>query len=304
MSQTAMVSGIGREGRGIDVDPLGLVALPALMARTSGLHSPRIGLIDGHVTSDHPDLADANLEVLVRHRGSAPPSFDPGSRHATSVAGVLVARRGSGAPAICPDATLVVRPIFPSRPPPYGDTALPGDLASAIMEVADAGVRVLNLSLTLTPHSDDADNALQRALDYAAHRGVIVVAAAGNHGAVGGSALTRHRSVIPVVAYDLEGHPSGASNLGLTFGRSGVGATGTGINSLKAGGGLRPFGGTSAATALVTGAIALLWSEFPQATPADLVSAVTRSSARRTSVVPPLLDAWRAYETVRAAHYG
>ncbi|MFG3076389.1 hypothetical protein [Streptomyces sp. NPDC048225] len=54
----------------------------------------------------------------------------------------------------------------------------------------------------------------------------------------------------------------------------------------------------------MTGAIALLWSEFPQSTPADLVSAVTRSSARRTSVVPPLLDAWRAYETVRAAHYG
>ncbi|MDX3075759.1 S8 family peptidase [Streptomyces sp. MI02-7b] len=274
------------------------------MARTSGLRSTRVGLIDGHVLPTHPGLADAHLEFLAPPDDPAPPPDDPASRHATSVAGILVARRGSGAPAICPDATLVVRPIFPSASPHHGDTAPPGALASAIVEAADAGVRILNLSLTLTPHSYDADNTLQRALDYAAHRGVIVVAAAGNHGAVGGSVLTCHRSVIPVVAYDLNGHPSGVSNLGPTIGRRGVGATGAGILSLEAGEGLRPFGGTSAAAALVTGAIALLWSEFPQAAPADLMFAVTRSPARRASVVPPLIDAWRAYETVRAARYG
>ncbi|MFD4033281.1 S8 family serine peptidase [Streptomyces sp. NPDC058637] len=301
---TDHISGTARSaGPGTGVDPLGLIGLRPLMALTSGLRSMRVGLIDGHVVTSHPGLAEAHLEFLAANDDPAPPD-DAASRHATSVAGILVACRGSGAPAVCPDATLVVRRLFPSASPRHRGTVAPGALASAIVEVADAGVRILNLSLTLTPRSYDVDDALQRALDHAAHRGVIVVAAAGNHGAVGGSVLTRHRSVIPVVAYDLHGHPSEVSNLGPTTGRRGVGATGAGILSLEAGGGLRPFGGSSAAAALVTGTIALLWSELPQAAPADLVFAVTRSPARRNTVVPPLIDAWRAYETVRAARYG
>ncbi|MEU0227633.1 S8 family serine peptidase [Streptomyces sp. NPDC006284] len=289
-------------GHPVSADPLGLVALPRLMARATGRRAVRVGLIDGIVRATHPALADAHVEFLAPHDdGRLPAPGDAASRHATSVAGILVARRGSGAPAICPGATLVVRPVFPHG----GDSAPAETLASAITEAADAGARILNLSLTLAPHSYDALSALQEALDYSARRGVIVVAAAGNRGAVGGSVITRHRSVIPVIAYDPQGHPSGASNLGPTIGRRGVGATGSGILSLEAGSeGLRPFGGTSAATAVVTGAVALLWSEFPRAAPADLMLAVTRSRSRPTSVVPPLADVWRAYEILRAGHHG
>ncbi|MCT7355992.1 S8 family serine peptidase [Streptomyces sp. 15-116A] len=261
----------------------------------------RIGLIDGRVRTTHPDLADAHVESLVpQDDGRASMPDDAASRHGTSVAGILVARRGSGAPAICPGATLVVRPVFPQ----HSHTVPPDALASAITETADAGARVLNLSLTLAPHASDARGALIEALEYSARRGVIVVAAAGNHGAIGGSVITRHRSVIPVIAYDLQGHPSATSNLGSAIGRHGVGATGAGILSLESGGGLRPFEGTSAAAAIVTGAIALLWSEFPQAAPTDLMLAITRSASRPASVVPPLVDAWRAYEALRARHYG
>ncbi|MEU9083467.1 S8/S53 family peptidase [Streptomyces sp. NPDC048357] len=292
-------------GRGPGVDPLGLVALPRLMARTAGRRITRIGLIDGQVQTDHPGLADAHVEFLAPHEGSETAPDDAASGHATAVAGILVARRGSGAPAICPGATLVVRPIFPSTSLPCGATAPPAVLASAIADMADADARILNLSLTLTPHTHDVDHAVQRALDYAARRGLIVVAAAGNLGTLGGSVITRHRSVIPVVAYDLQGRPAGASNLGPSIGRRGVGATGAGIMSLATDGSLRPFGGTSAAAALVTGTLSLLWSEFPQASPAELMLAVTQSPSqspsRRTSVVPPLVNAWRAYELLRAA---
>jgi len=41
---------------------------------------------------------------------------------------------------------------------------------------------------------------LDEVLDYAARRGVITVAAAGNQGAIGSSAITRHQWVIPVAA--------------------------------------------------------------------------------------------------------
>jgi subtilisin family serine protease len=55
-------------------------------------------------------------------------------------------------------------------------------------------------------------------------------------------------------------------------------------------------GGTSAAVPFVAGAIALLWSIFPQASAAEVKSAVTRGGVRRATIVPPLLDAWAAYQ--------
>ncbi|WP_218010938.1 S8 family peptidase [Herbidospora mongoliensis] len=267
------------------------------MARTTGRRTTRIGLIDGPVLATHPGLAGADLELPAR-QGVSPAMSDVASHHATSVAGILVARRESGAPGICPGATLVIRAIFPSAPSRRGGvtTARPSALAAAIVETADAGIRILNLSLTLSPRGYDTHRVLERALDHAAARGLVVVAAAGNHGTIGGSVITRHPSVIPVVAYGLHGHPVENTNSGPTIGRRGVGAAGAGIVSLGADGGLRPFGGTSAAAALVTGVIALLWSEFPDATSADLTRAVTRSTSRRSSVVPPLVNAWRAYE--------
>jgi subtilisin family serine protease len=134
-------------------------------------------------------------------------------------------------------------------------------------------------------------------LDLATQRRVIIVAAAGNQGALGSSPITRHPWVIPVAAYDLSGRPMTQSNLGQSIGRRGLGAPGDKITSLGAEGKPLTFGGTSAAAPFVTGAVALLWSTFPAATAADVKVAVTHASAsRRTAVVPPLLDAWAAYQ--------
>ena len=57
--------------------------------------------------------------------------------------------------------------------------------------------------------------------------------------------------------------------------------------------------GTSAATGFVTGALALLWSKFPRTRAADLRFALTNASLqRRASVVPPMLNAWAAYQAL------
>ena len=90
------------------------------------------------------------------------------------------------------------------------------------------------------------------------------------------------------------------SNLGSSIGRRGLGAPGDRITSLGAQGEPLTLGGTSAAAPFVTGAIALLWSEFPAATATEMKLAATRASMpRRTTVVPPLLDAWAAYQAMR-----
>jgi subtilisin family serine protease len=156
---------------------------------------------------------------------------------------------------------------------------------------------VINLSAALAQASSNSHRQLGEALDYAARRGVTVVAAAGNQGTLGSSAITRHPWVVSVVACDLQGKPMNQSNLGSSIGRHGLSVPGDNITSLGAEGNPLTFGGTSAAALFVTGAIILLWSEFPTATAAEVKFAITYAATpRRTTVVPPLLDAWAAYQ--------
>jgi subtilisin family serine protease len=149
-------------------------------------------------------------------------------------------------------------------------SATADELAEAIVEVVDAGARIVNLSAALQGPSPRGERSLEQALDHALRRGVVVVAAAGNQGEVGSSAITRHPWVIPVVAYDRRGRPMVSSNLGASIGRHGLGGPGEGITSLGAETEPRTMGGTSVATPFVTGAVALIWSEFPAASPAEV----------------------------------
>jgi subtilisin family serine protease len=281
------------------VDPLSLVRLTPLMNRSRGRPEVKIGLIDGPVDLDHPALARDQVQELRGGSASSRPNSNA-SLHGVFVAGILSAERGAPAPAICPGCTLLVRPIF-------ADTAsiddmpstTPAELAQAILDCVDAGARVLNISAALAPPYLTNEQALEKALTYAARRGVIVVAAAGNHRTLGGTTITRHQSVVPVVSYSLHGQPSEHSSLGLSIGRRGVGAPGDAITSLGADDRPVTSGGTSAAAPFVTGAMALLWSEFPSATASEVRAAVMHAHRRRSTVVPPLLDAWSAYQALR-----
>jgi subtilisin family serine protease len=285
------------------MDPLSLVKLPALMERTSGSPELKIGLIDGPVVVHHPDMAGEHLRVIPGNSGGACSSASSAAcLHGTFVAGILSAKRGSIAPAVCPDCTLLVRPIFTETRGANDEmpSAMPEELAQAILDCIDAGAHVLNVSAALAQPSIKTERELEQALDQAARRGVIVVVAAGNQGAIGSTTITRHPWVIPMVGYDLQGRPMNHSNLGSSIGRRGLGAPGDRITSIGAHGKPLTLGGTSAAAPFVTGAIALLWSEFPTATAAQVKYAVTQANIRRRrTVVPPLLDAWAAYQTMR-----
>jgi subtilisin family serine protease len=280
--------------------PLELVKLTALMERTSGKPEVIVGLIDGPITIAHPDLAGAPIrEIPGKRVGTCAQANSTACMHGTFVAGILCAKRTSSAPAICPNCTLLVRPIFAETPADNGPmlSATPTELAAAIIESIEAGARVLNLSAALAQPSSTSQRDIQESLDYAAQRGVIVVAAAGNQGMVGSSPITRHPWVIPIAAYDLAGRPMTQSNLGRSIGRRGLGAPGHHITSLGAEGKPLTLSGTSAAAPFVTGAVALLWSVFPAATAVEVKEAVSQAYAsRRTAVVPPLLDAWAAYQ--------
>ena len=279
--------------------PLDLVNLTPLMAHSSGRAEIKIGLIDGPVAVDHPDLAGQNIhQVPGKHSGACSTASSVACMHGTFVAGMLCAKRGSAAPAICPDCTLLVRPIFSETASTNGDmpSAMPEQLASAIIETVNAGARLINLSAALARPSPKGEHELEEALGYATKHNVIVVVAAGNQGTVGSSVITRHPWVIPVAACDLEGRLMAESNLGSSIGRHGLTAPGKDITSLGTNGKPQTFGGTSAAVPFVVGAIALLWSEYPTASAAQVKLAITQADGRsRKTIAPPLLDAWAAH---------
>jgi len=180
-------------------------------------------------------------------------------------------------------------------------SATPEQLAEAIIDCTGAGARVLNLSAALAQPSLKAERPLEHALAYAASRDVICVAAAGNQGTLGTSVITRHPSVIPVTACDLQGRPLHESNLGRSIALRGLMAPGVPITSLGMNGKLQTLGGTSAAAPFVTGAIALLWSEYPNANAVEVRMAITQYKGRRNTLVPPVLNAWSAYQAMAFA---
>lgn len=273
------------------------------MQIASGRTETRVALIDGPVATTHPDLSGTKIRELPgKIGGTCRRATSLACMHGTFVAGILSAKRGSTAPAICPDCTLIVRPIFPETTSANGQmpSATPEELASAIIECIEAGAHVINLSAALANPSAKGERRLHEALGYCARRSVIVVAAAGNQAAVGSSAITQHPWVIPVIASDLRGRPISYSNLGSSIGRQGLSAPGERITSIAIHHGPAPaFGGTSAAAPFVTGAIALLLSLFPKINAAAVKLAITTAAgARRTTVVPPLLNAWAAYQAL------
>jgi subtilisin family serine protease len=280
------------------MNSLDLVRMRPLMLRGQGIPAVTVALIDGPIILNHPDLAGASIrEIPGKLRGACIRSDTMACTHGTFVAGILFAQRGSSAPAICPGCTLLLRPIFGEEGATgHTPSTTPGELAEAIVDSVDAGAKVINLSSAMARPSLKAESRLEEVLNYAAQRNVIIVAAAGNEGTVGSSALTRHPWVIPVAACNAEGQPLRDSNIGGSIGRKGLRAPGQNITSLGTNREPLILGGTSAAAPFVTGAIALLWSEFPNASASEVRLATTLAGQLpRKAIVPPLLDAEAAY---------
>jgi subtilisin family serine protease len=275
------------------------VRLTRLMERTEGRADVLVALIDGPIASG---IAAISVEVPGLRKALCTIPSSRSCEHGTFVAAMLAAPRGSNAPAICPGCTLLVRSIFVEEVSSSGNrmpSTNPEELADAITASINAGARVINLSVAVLTPSGRGEREIQFALDEAVHRNVVIVAAAGNQGVVGSSIITRHPWVIPVVGLSRSNSPQATSNLGASIGRRGLAAPGAGITSLRPDGSPNLLEGTSVAAPFVTGAIALLWSERPKSTATEIKRAVMQAhSSHRKSIVPPLLDAEMAYQSL------
>jgi hypothetical protein len=156
---------LARSCAGHSTGALDLVRLTALMDLTRGSPEVRIGLIDGPVARDHADLAESPIQEIPIKEGGASCQNSKSSAclHGTFLAGILSARRGSDAPAICPACTLLVRPIFSEGGAElkYEPSTNPDELAAAVFDCIGAGARIINLSLALVRPSTGTDRRLR-----------------------------------------------------------------------------------------------------------------------------------------------
>jgi subtilisin family serine protease len=286
--------------------PHDLVKLGPLMRATSGKPEIVVGVIDGPVSVTHPDLAETSFkQVRSAPVFSCSRSDSFACAHGTMVVGILAAKRDSGAPGICPGCSFSVYPVFQEEPVRGGSPrpgmlfATPDTLAKAITAMIDSGARVVNLSAAVRLAAANNQRTLEDALDLAAQKGVLMVAAAGNEGLLGSSPITRHRWVIPVAGCDRAGRPYAYTNAAPSTARQGVSAPAVGVTTLREDGGFTSFEGTSAATPFVTGTIALLISLFPDRPTGEIRRAVTTPDGTAgRNLFPRLLDATAAYEVL------
>lgn len=145
-------------------------------------------------------------------------------------------------------------------------------------------VRILNISVgMLTSAKEEEQRFLIDAVEEVWNEGIVVVAAAGNNGPLRGSVTVPGLcpSIITVGSSDDEEHNTG--KLGLIKGYSGRGPTDAcvmkpevvapGTSVVSCGRGLNSYdvkSGTSMATPVVAGAIAILLGRYPSLTPADV----------------------------------
>jgi subtilisin family serine protease len=281
---------------------LKLAQLTEVMSQNAGVREIRVAMIDGPVERDHPGFNGLDFrEIASDLPVGCSASGSSACLHGTFIAGILFSDRESGAPGLCPGCTALLRPIFTESNvgADASPVATPDELADAIVDCVNAGTHILNLSLAVIWPSAKGEQALNSALDWAARNQVIVVAAAGNQATVGGSVITRHPWVIPVVACDDAGLPLSDATLAGSIGRRGLRAPGARITSLAPKGTTVTLSGTSVAAPFVTGAAALLWSSFPSATATQVKLALVGPGSRmRSSIVPPVLDASEAFGTL------
>ena len=134
----------------VTMAPLELVKLTELMERSRGRPEIKIGLVDGPVAMNHPGLTTESIRGRIPG-GFAWPLCPSGHGTACGSMGRLLqgsypAGEGSMAPAICPDCTLLVRPIFPeatAEGAPLPDATPHHDLAAAIVDCVEADANVV-----------------------------------------------------------------------------------------------------------------------------------------------------------------
>ena len=228
-----------------------------------------IALIDGPVDTSAPELAGANIVDKSRCTIEDSPK---GIRHATTMATLLV----SPYTGVAPDATLYTYQFSNADSVSAGtcmsNGLLTDTMGTLINQAIDDGAQIISISQG-TPENEST---LRWALARAMSEGVIVVASAGNTASDNSfEQLIRWSGVVGVSAINSDGTFASYSSWG-----NGVvtAAFGGPVNTVDANTGApTTTSGTSNATALVSGMLALARQKWPNATTNQILQSLVHS---------------------------
>ena len=209
----------------------------------------KIAILDTGIDASHPDLAGRMVPGWNFYDGNADTSDVHG--HGTAVAGAAAAalNNGIGVAAVAGQAQLM--PVRIADPNAY---AYWSTVAQGLSWAADQGARVANIS-----YSGVAGSAsVQSSADYLRSKGGLVVVAAGNNGIDEG--ITPTASMIPVSATNETDAKTSWSSYGNFVA---LAAPGQNIWTTQRGGSYGAWWGTSLASPVVAGTVALLMSARP-----------------------------------------
>ena len=236
-----------------------LSGIESLWLKTLG--DPRIcvAVLDGDVDQSHPCFHQARLTQIptlisaVANQGFA-------TQHGTHVTSIIFGQHDSSIQGIAPNCRGLIVPIFGDG---QGDKLAPCsqiDLARAITQAVEQGANIINVSGGQLTASPESDQLLANAVRLCQERNVVIVAAAGNDGCECLHLPAALESVLAVGAMDSQGKPLNFSNWGKVYQNQGILAPGDNILGAALNGGTILRSGTSFATPIVSGIIALLLS--------------------------------------------
>ena len=254
-------------------------------------HRVLIAVIDAGVDTQHPELAGMILDTF-----DAIGSGDRVHPHGTSIVGAIAARarlRGTA-----PGAHILVARAFGTHRTSMDGTTT--DILKAIDWAMQRGARVINMSF-----AGGHDPAIERRLNLARGRGIVLVAAAGNAGPNSAPLYpAANPAVIAVTATDEDDRIYRSANRGNHIA---VAAPGVNLMLPTVGGDCRMTSGTSFSAAEISGVIALMLERNPGLNP-DAVRRALVSTARdlgRPGIDPlfgaGLVDAYQAVLSVMPA---
>lgn len=203
----------------------------------------KVGVIDTGADINHIDLKDR----IKKYKDFTGEGIYDYNGHGTHVCGIIAAsKNNAGITGVAPECELYIAKTFKKD-----GTGEEDDIIKAINWMIDENVDVINMSFSADCYTKEYYNVIKKAYN----KNIIMVAAAGNEGEAGIGFPAKFGETICVGAVDIRKHKSNFSSVGE---RIDVSAAGTDILSCYPNNQYAILSGTSMATPIISGAVALI----------------------------------------------